>query len=69
MIRAFLSALAIAAATTAAAQGVTADTIVLGQSAVFTGPAQDLGIEMRNGAMAYFNYINAQGACTAARSS
>ena len=61
MIRAFLSALAIAAATTAAAQGVTADTIVLGQSAVFTGPAQDLGIEMRNGAMAYFNYINAQG--------
>ncbi len=61
MIRAFFTALLAAAATLAGAQGVTESTVVLGQSAVFTGPAQDLGIEMRNGAMAYFNYVNAQG--------
>src|ERR1700704_5344219 len=44
-----------------AAPGVTARSIVLGQSAALTGPAQQLGIEMRDGAMAYFDYVNAQG--------
>src|SRR5258706_5988734 len=41
--------------------GVTNDRIVLGQSVALTGPAAELGIQMRNGLMAYFNYINAQG--------
>lgn len=41
--------------------GVTADTVVLGQSVALTGPAAALGIEMRNGAKVYFDYINAKG--------
>src|SRR5258708_36939846 len=41
--------------------GVTANSILLGQSAAFTGPAQELGIEMRAGAMAYFQAVNAAG--------
>jgi branched-chain amino acid transport system substrate-binding protein len=47
----------------AAAQvpGVTPDKIVLGQSAVFSGPAAQLGIQMRNGIKAYFDYVNATG--------
>ena len=45
----------------AAAQGVTADKIVLGQSAVFSGPAAQLGIQMRNGIKSYFDYVNAKG--------
>jgi branched-chain amino acid transport system substrate-binding protein len=61
MIRALLSALLLAAAGSAAAQGVTDSQVVLGQAAVFSGPAQELGIEMRAGALAYFNHINAQG--------
>jgi branched-chain amino acid transport system substrate-binding protein len=42
-------------------QGVTQDTIVLGQAAVFTGPAAQLGIQMRNGIKAHFDYINGKG--------
>ncbi len=41
--------------------GVTATTILIGQSAAFTGPALELGTEMRAGAMAYFQAINAAG--------
>src|SRR5271156_1422134 len=41
--------------------GVTATTIVLGQSAAFSGPASELGTEMRAGALAYFQAINAAG--------
>jgi ABC-type branched-subunit amino acid transport system substrate-binding protein len=41
--------------------GVTATTIVLGQSAAFSGPASELGTEMRAGAMAYFQAVNAAG--------
>src|SRR5215472_8246982 len=55
---AFLAAVAFAAS---ADPGVTSSSIVLGQSAAFTGPAQELGLEMRAGAMAYFQWINAQG--------
>jgi ABC-type branched-subunit amino acid transport system substrate-binding protein len=44
-----------------AENGVTADTIVLGQSVALTGPAAALGIDMRNGAKVYFDYINAKG--------
>jgi branched-chain amino acid transport system substrate-binding protein len=45
----------------AQAQGVTADTILIGQSAALTGPAQELGLEMKAGADAYFNYVNENG--------
>ena len=44
-----------------AENGVTNDKILLGQSVALTGPAAELGIQMRNGIMAYFNSINAQG--------
>src|SRR4030095_14405105 len=43
------------------AQGVTADRIRLGQAAVFTGPAAQLGIQMRNGIKAYFDEVNEKG--------
>ena len=61
MIRALLAAAALAAASFATAQGVTESQIVLGQGAVFSGPAEELGIQMRDGALAYFNHVNAQG--------
>jgi branched-chain amino acid transport system substrate-binding protein len=35
--------------------------IVLGQSVPLSGPAKDLGIEMRDGALLWFNAINAKG--------
>jgi ABC-type branched-subunit amino acid transport system substrate-binding protein len=41
--------------------GVTAKSILLGQSAAFSGPAAQLGIQMNLGTKAYFDYINAQG--------
>jgi ABC-type branched-subunit amino acid transport system substrate-binding protein len=41
--------------------GVTYDRILLGQAAVFSGPAAQLGIQMRNGIRAYLDYINAKG--------
>jgi ABC-type branched-subunit amino acid transport system substrate-binding protein len=41
--------------------GVTPKTIVLGQSAAFTGPAAQLGIQMNAGTKAYFDRVNAQG--------
>jgi branched-chain amino acid transport system substrate-binding protein len=48
-------------AETAAAQGVSADKIRLGQAAVFSGPAAQLGIQMRNGIKAYFDHVNDNG--------
>lgn len=44
-----------------AAQGISPTTIVIGQSAALTGPALELGTEMRAGALAYFNAVNARG--------
>jgi len=44
-----------------AAPGVTPTTIVLGQSAPLSGPSKQLGTEMRDGALAYFDAINAKG--------
>ena len=41
--------------------GVTADKILLGQAAVFSGPAAQLGIQMRNGIKAYFDQVNEKG--------
>ena len=43
------------------AQGVTNDRILLGQAAVFSGPAAQLGIQMRNGIKAYFDQVNEKG--------
>ena len=41
--------------------GVTPTTILIGESAAFSGPAQALGNEMRAGALAYFQAVNAGG--------
>lgn len=41
--------------------GVTADTILLGQSAALTGPTAMLGKQMNSGARLYFGHINQQG--------
>ena len=41
--------------------GVTPTTILIGQSAALSGPASELGNEMRAGANAYFRYVNANG--------
>jgi ABC-type branched-subunit amino acid transport system substrate-binding protein len=63
MIRILLTTLSIALAGAAAAQtpGVTANTILLGQSAAFSGPAAQLGIQMNIGTKAYFDHVNAKG--------
>ena len=53
-----LSAFAVCAAQ---AQGVTNDTILIGQSAALSGPAELLGKEMKSGAEAYFKVINDAG--------
>jgi ABC-type branched-subunit amino acid transport system substrate-binding protein len=62
-IRLVLAAAAAALAQAAAAQqvGVTADRILMGQAAVFSGPAAQLGIQMRNGIKSYFDHVNATG--------
>lgn len=41
--------------------GVSADTIPLGQSAAFSGPAKDLGTDMRTGALLAFEDVNLKG--------
>ena len=41
--------------------GVTAKSILLGESAPFSGPAAQLGIQMNIGTKAYFDKVNAQG--------
>ncbi|WP_374357131.1 ABC transporter substrate-binding protein, partial [Chitinimonas sp.] len=45
----------------AAEDGVSATTILIGQSAPLTGSAKLLGVEMRDGASAYFSQLNASG--------
>ncbi|AVA37081.1 MAG: ABC transporter permease [Burkholderiaceae bacterium] len=52
---------AFAANTTAGETGVTADSILLGQSAALSGPTAVLGKQMNAGAHLYFDYINKQG--------
>jgi branched-chain amino acid transport system substrate-binding protein len=53
---------ALAAAVDADAQnGVTPTAILIGQSAAFTGPAAQLGIQLRDGAKLWFDYTNAHG--------
>jgi ABC-type branched-subunit amino acid transport system substrate-binding protein len=43
------------------AQGVSDDEILLGMSAPFTGPARELGRDMKLGLLTYFEHINDQG--------
>jgi ABC-type branched-subunit amino acid transport system substrate-binding protein len=44
-----------------AQDGITPTSILIGQSAAFTGPAAQLGIQMRDGAKLWLDYVNAQG--------
>src|SRR5690348_14039027 len=60
MMRTVLAALALSA-TTALAQGISDNEIVLGQSAALTGPAAQLGKDMRDGAVLYFEHVNSHG--------
>jgi ABC-type branched-subunit amino acid transport system substrate-binding protein len=60
-IRTLVLIFAAALAPAAIAQGVSAERILLGQSVALTGPAAELGIQMRNGARAYFDHVNANG--------
>lgn len=55
------AALAALALPAHAENGVFVDRIVIGQSAALAGPAGQLGTEMRRGALAYFDHVNAQG--------
>ena len=50
-----------AASASAQVPGVTANSVLVGQSAAFSGPAAQLGIQMNLGAKAYFDMINKQG--------
>src|SRR5260370_11871530 len=65
MMRRLLAVLSISAAPFGCAfaqvPGVTAKAILLGQSAAFSGPAAQLGIQMNLGTKAYFDYVNAHG--------
>ena len=61
MMRFLVSLLALAASGLACAQGVTDSQILLGESAALTGPAQQLGKDMRFGALLWFDHINRQG--------
>ena len=56
-----MAALALAASTLAFGQGVTDTEVVLGQSVALNGPAAQLGLDMQQGAMLYFNEINRKG--------
>src|SRR5260221_1691921 len=53
--------LAAACAHAQALQGVSATTLVIGQSAPLTGANAELGNDIRNGALAYFSKVNAAG--------
>ncbi|HZE59747.1 MAG TPA: ABC transporter substrate-binding protein [Burkholderiales bacterium] len=61
VIACLLGAAAAHASYCAAENGVTANRILLGQAAVFSGPAAQLGIQMRNGIKTYLDYVNERG--------
>lgn len=61
-VTAWLLALAVAAPISARSEvGVSPGRVLLGQAAVFSGPAAQLGIQMRNGIKAYLDHVNTQG--------
>ena len=57
----FAFLLAFNSARVSADPGVTESKILVGQSAAFSGPAAQLGIQMHAGAKAYFDHVNAIG--------
>lgn len=61
IIRLAFVATVLATANWALAEGVTADTITIGQSAPLTGPSAELGLQMKAGAEAYFEGVNQAG--------
>ena len=63
MMRGLFAVLSAALSICAFAQvpGVTPNSILVGQSAAFSGPAAQLGIQMNIGAKAYFDHLNSQG--------
>ena len=56
-----LGALLPALACAQSVPGVFPDKILIGQAAVFSGPAAQLGIQVRNGVKAYFDSVNEKG--------
>ena len=58
---AFMASFAMAGSPALGEDGVTADTIVLGQAAVLSGPASALGLGMKAGMNAAFDEINKKG--------
>src|SRR3954468_5214244 len=60
-LQCMVAALAATFAVSALAQGITATTINIGQSAPLTGANAELGQDIRNGALAYFKKVNDAG--------
>jgi branched-chain amino acid transport system substrate-binding protein len=61
-MRRFVAGLAaLAASTWVCAQGVTDTEVVLGQSVPLSGPSEQLGKDMQQGAKLYFDHLNARG--------
>ena len=56
-----LVALTCAIGAQAQSPGITPTSVTVGQSAAFTGPAAQLGIQMRDGMKVYFDLVNSQG--------
>ena len=48
-------------AAAAAQDGVTPTSVLIGQSAAFSGPAAQLGVQMRDGAKLWFDHVNGMG--------
>ena len=61
MARALVAVLAMTACVPAQAQGVSASTILIGQSVPLSGSNKELGEDIRNGALAYFRKVNDAG--------
>jgi len=62
IFRRVVGGLALAAAASVHGEvGITANTIVIGQSAALTGPAKELGLDMRMGVQTYFDQVNKNG--------
>jgi branched-chain amino acid transport system substrate-binding protein len=62
MFRRVIGGLALAAAACVHGEvGVTANTVIVGQSAALTGPAKELGLDMRMGVQTYFDQVNKSG--------
>lgn len=60
-IASLIAAASLALGAQAQPSGITANTIVIGQSAPLTGANAELGNEIRNGALAYFRKVNDAG--------